>query len=126
MYVCVEIIYLQNNTYPYNVCCMLVFSDLFSLTFKKNFMLVVTNHINLITYCSLINTELQCEESTVQFSCRSTFSICKSHCSFDLNSRPCCRFKTESRFTIKPVKLKLQGTSFARGPAEILYLILYL
>ena len=37
MYLCVIEIYLQNNTYPYNICCMLVFSILFSLTFKKGF-----------------------------------------------------------------------------------------
>ena len=37
MYLCVIEIYLQNNTYPYNICCMMVFSILFSLTFKKVF-----------------------------------------------------------------------------------------
>ena len=51
---------------------MLVFSTLFSLTFKKAFLLLMTNHSHLMMSYSSVNPELR-HGGTVQFSCTSAF-----------------------------------------------------
>lgn len=61
-----------------------IFSSVF-FNLEKKFLLLITNHSHLMIYCSSVNTELR-RDNAVQFSCRSTFSICKSHCSSNLKS----------------------------------------
>lgn len=59
-YTCVTEI--KQYLHPYMF--MLVFSTLFSLTFKKVFLLLMTNHSHLMMYYSSVNTELR-HDSTV-------------------------------------------------------------
>ena len=69
-------------------CCFFFHASIFSSVFfnlEKKVLLLITNHSHLMIYCSSVSTELR-RDSAVQFSCRSTLSICKSHCSSNLNS----------------------------------------
>lgn len=81
--VCDWNISIKQYLHPYNIySCWYFLLCFFNL--QKNFLLLMTNHSHLMMCCSSVNTDLR-HDSTVQFSCMSTFSICKSHCSSNLN-----------------------------------------